>query len=68
MHVDWSTALQHSLMLVAVTQSGLTLAADSVAGNPPMSIVTAISEATNLRRVIEQPEPGQSRLRLARSA
>lgn len=38
-------------MLVAVTQSGLMLAADGAGADPPMSI-TAISEATNLRRVI----------------
>lgn len=54
MQVDLSTPPQHlpsGLMLVAVTQSGPMLAADGAGANPPMSI-TAINEATNLRKVI----------------
>ena len=54
MQVDLSTPPQHlpsGLMLVAVTQSGLMVSADGAGAIPPMSI-TAISEATNLRRVI----------------
>ena len=75
MQLDLSTPPQHlpsGQMLVAVTQSGLMLAADSVGGNPPISS-TATTEATNLRRVIGHAgahvmRHGQSRVRLAKSA